>query len=140
MRTSRSIHRVVAMLAAVSVPALGAALDDECLSAEQRNQLFMRQGEAAAIAAIEVGPRLRLLREARNFADQARETWATCEAGRPASAATCDSEQASFHAATEALAAAEAIHREALDDLKVKAADRLKAVRREFPSCRGADR
>jgi hypothetical protein len=140
VRSARPIHRVVAILAAASTPVLGAGLGDECLSAEQRNQLFLRQGEAAAIAAIEVGPRLRLLREARTFADQSRETWATCEAGRPGSAATCESERATFHAATEALAAAEAIHREALDDLKAKAAERLKAVRREFPSCGGADR
>ena len=130
----------LALVAMLPVAASAAGLDLECLSAEQRGQFFTRQAEVTAIAAIEVGPRLRLLRETRAAIDRTREAWASCEAARSSGASpdTCSSERAAFDEATNALPTAEEIHRQAMDELRERTLQRLKELRGRFPAC-GAD-
>ena len=130
----------IALLPALALPSLVAAagLDLECLSEDQRGQFFVRQAEVTAIAAMEVGPRLRLLRETRVAIDKTREAWASCEASRPsgANAQTCSREKAAFDEATGALPVAEQIHKQAMDELRERTLQRLKEVRERFPPCR----
>ena len=134
--------RNVVLLALLALPSMAGAagLDLECLTADQRSEFLVRQGEVTAIAAIEVGPRLRLLRETRAAVDATREAWASCEANRPsgANAEGCSRERAAFDEATGALPVAEQIHKEAMEELREKTLERLKEVRGRFPPCRPA--
>lgn len=133
MKTSRA----AGMLWLVSTAASAAGLDLQCLTAEQRGEFFTRQAEVTAIAAIEVGPRLRLLRETRAAIDRTREAWASCEAARAsgASADTCSSERAAFDEASNALPTAEEIHKQAMGELRERTLQRLKELRERFPAC-----
>lgn len=126
-------------LLCATATAAAAGFDLECLDSGQRSQFFTRQAEETAVAAIEVGPRLRLLRETRAAIDDTREAWAACEAGRPAGAPAqgCARERAAFDAANEALPAAEAIHSQAMTELRERTLQRVKAVREQFPACAG---
>lgn len=132
-----------AALLALALPTLVAAagLDLECLSPGQRSEFLARQGEAAAVAAIEVGPRLRLLRETRAEIDRTREAWASCEASRPsgANAEGCSREKAAFDEANGALTTAEQIHTQAMEELRERTLQRLREVRARFPACGPAD-
>ena len=129
-----------ALVTLLALPSMvgAAGLDLECLSEDQRSQFFVRQAEVTAIAAIEVGPRLRLLRETRIAIDKTREAWAACEASRPSgtNAEGCSREKAAFDEATGALPVAEQIHEQAMDELHERTQQRLKEVRGHFPPCR----
>ena len=129
-----------ALFTLLALPSMvgAAGLDLECLSEDQRSQFFVRQAEVTAIAAIEVGPRLRLLRETRIAIDKTREAWAGCEASRPSGtkAEGCSREKAAFDEATGALPVAEQIHEQAMDELRERTQQRLKEVRGHFPPCR----
>ena len=130
-----------ALLLALCAPAFAASSND-CLSDAQRSELFSRQVEASAIAAMEVGPRVRGLREARANVDKTREAWATCEAGKPSNAGadTCAAERAAFQAATDALPGVESSHASVMQELRAKTAERVKSIRDEYPRCGDAAR
>jgi hypothetical protein len=135
-------HRIVGVVAVLSTSVIAAeSSNNECLTEAQRSALFSRQLEAVGTPAIELGSRLRAVREATATHDKSRKALALCEVERsPSNPEACAREQTSHQAAFDALAAATAEHARAREELKQKAAEVFRAVRAEFPSCGNIDR